>query len=52
MRLGTYKTKANETEDMFRVASITNSSSKDGACFIDSIVVDIINRIAVGETLK
>ena len=51
MRLGTNKAKTNETENVLRVASISYSSSKDGARFSDSIMVDVINWITVGESL-
>ena len=52
MGLSTDESHTDETEDMLRIAGVTNGAPENGTSIGDLVMFDILSRITIGETLE
>ena len=52
MRFSTDKSHTDETEDMFGIAVVANGTTQNCTGVGDLVVIDVLGRIAIGETFE
>lgn len=52
VRLWTNEAESDQSENMLRISGIADRSSENGSGFRDTVMFDVIERIAISETFK